>query len=180
MPTEELELDPMVEIRDSIQEIHRLLRRSDKLQMNEGFQPIESILRKIDERTETMLDTERDKRRRKLHPMMIEDMMMISSHSSDSFKPYAMLIILSLFKDDFPWIYDAGKDLFNTLSKKVSLEAKEKAVSNFRDLLDYSMDITMRFRRSFDSKEEHMYYSEMYMKLAEFINRFIREQYNNP
>ncbi len=53
-------------------------------------------------------------------------------------------IIVSLFKNDLPWIHDAGLDLINTLKSQKKSSSKQQAIKDFLDLLEYTLHSPIR------------------------------------
>ena len=53
---------------------------------------------------------------------------------------YGFLIALSIFQDDFPWIYSMGKELINIIQSNASIEVKHEAISDFRRILDFTCE----------------------------------------
>lgn len=51
---------------------------------------------------------------------------------------YAFLMALSIFKEDFPWIYDMGKDLLDMLKKSENSRDKDRAIREFKAMLEFS------------------------------------------
>lgn len=51
-------------------------------------------------------------------------------------KSTAFLMAISFYKDDFPWIYNMGKDLIDTLNSKQGQKVKEDAIRDFREVVD--------------------------------------------
>ena len=45
---------------------------------------------------------------------------------------------LSLFKEDFPWIYDMGKELVDILKSRRDSEEKAMAIRDFREMIDFT------------------------------------------
>ena len=50
---------------------------------------------------------------------------------------YRITFLLSLFKDDFPWMYDMGRVLQDTLKSDESREQKEDTIKKFLDVIIY-------------------------------------------
>ena len=51
---------------------------------------------------------------------------------------YGFLIALSAFREDFPWIYDMGRELLTILKSRKSSEAKYDAVKDFKEMVEYT------------------------------------------
>lgn len=84
--------------------------------------------------------SERPRRRfplRRLHPGMIEELaQMISKRTGD---PIGVLMIASLAREDFPWLYELGLDAYHA-AKRGNVESAKEALRIFRD----AADITLR------------------------------------
>ena len=70
-------------------------------------------------------------------------------------------IILSLVKDDYPWLYDAGMDVMSMLRSSWADSAKEKAISEFMDLVEFSFDHPMMREMLMIDKEQQMMLREL-------------------
>jgi hypothetical protein len=86
----------------------------------------------------------------------------------ESFGGYNLLIVLSLFRDDFPWLYDAGKDLLDIMKSKDSLELKQRAKSNFLNLIEFTSHSPIPSISN--NKELYMMLHELPMMLSEFFD----------
>lgn len=69
-------------------------------------------------------------RRKKFHPMMVEEMMHVSPNPVLGLK-----IALSFYRDKLPWIYDDGIILLNKLSSSNNHLARKKLFHEFEELL---------------------------------------------
>lgn len=146
-----------------IEEILELSRDNQKLLRNPDAK-INDQLSEIRQRLETSLsrferNMDIDERRtsRKLKPMFMDELM--HSVLPNCQKQYRFLIALSLFQEDFPWIYSMGKELSDLIQSNVTQEIKRESINDFRRLLDFTCehpmmrevfgrrkDINMRFR----------------------------------
>ena len=89
-----------------------------------------------------------DKKRatRKYNSMLLDEIM----HMSGNRYSYGLLMTLSLIKEDFPWIYDMGKEFINTLKSDVSKEEKYDTTEDFKRMVEFTFghpamrDIIMR------------------------------------
>lgn len=121
-----------------LEEILELSRDNQKLlknpdtKVNEDIEKVKDLLEEIDRRSAISYDQKR--MNRKYSTMLLENIM----HMSENRSSYGFLMTLSLFKDDFPWIYDMGKELVDILKGKNSLEDKSMAVRDFREIVDYT------------------------------------------
>lgn len=56
---------------------------------------------------------------------------------------YAFLITLSFFQEDFPWIYNMGKELVDILSSNKKNVMKKNALYDFRHMLEFTCEHPM-------------------------------------
>ena len=72
---------------------------------------------------------------RRFHPRMIEEMAhMVSKRPGD---PIGILMIVSLIRDDIPWLYELGLEAYHT-AKSGSREQTRKALSILRDAAEFA------------------------------------------
>lgn len=100
------------------------------------------VVREVSMRSEQMMmeGAERFRPRRSLlrrfHPGMIEEMShMISRHSDDSI---GILILASLVRDDFPWLYELGLEAYR-VAQSGNVEHTRKALETFRDAAEFTL-----------------------------------------
>ncbi len=101
----------------------------------------------------------RSKKRRRFHPGMIEELM----HSSPKMggKYIAFQMVVSLFREDFPWLYESGMDVVRTLKAKNSMKEKDSAVSEFMELVEYSFEHPIMREMVMPDKEQYMMLREL-------------------
>ena len=105
---------------------------------------------------------------RRFNPMMIDEMAhMISKRSDDRI---AILIIASLCRDDFPWLYEMGLEAYR-LSKRGSVEHVRDALEAFRDAADATVRGPYMDEMGIGSKETHMMMRELPMLIDHQITR---------
>lgn len=156
------------EILDLARNNQKLLRTPDP-KLNESIDLISKNLQ--DQRNHLRHNSEIDlkRRSRKFHPFMIEELTHLIPSSKDSH--YGFLIALSFFQKDFPWIYDAGKELISTLKAKITKHNKQVAIMEFQELLEFTMEHPM-MREMFDMRgENRMYMNEILHSLKKYVNR---------
>lgn len=158
-PTLEEELNKLKSIEDEVDENHKvddtkihtaeileeildLSRNNQKLLRNpepKTNESIEDIRKKLNDlllRNDSFLDYGSNRSSRKFHPMLMEEML----HSSygKSRNHFGLLIVLSMYKDDFPWIYELGKELIEKLKSKSSQENKHEAIREFNEMIEFT------------------------------------------
>ncbi len=94
--------------------------RADETSVAKFFEEIKLLIADVPERIAGQLGTDpqmrRMKRRRRIHPMMLEE---IFHHPMWKESPDAagisILVAFSLLRDDFPWLYELGADLYHAI-----------------------------------------------------------------
>ncbi|MCL2593332.1 MAG: toll/interleukin-1 receptor domain-containing protein [Defluviitaleaceae bacterium] len=117
-----------------LEEILSLSRDNQKLLRNSGgfaVEEFEKIFKKFD-RVFEQSDKNTD-------PKFFYDLLLFSDRDNKKIITYNFLIAVSFLKEDFPWIYDLGKGLFDILSSNKSLKQKVEAIKNFQNMLEYSL-----------------------------------------
>lgn len=171
-PTLEEELNKLKEIEDEVddkkedtkihtaeilEEILDLSRNNQKLLRNPDSKTIESIeeiKKKIQDlafRNDKYSDFDY-RRNRKFHFMVMEDMLHGGLRKNNSNNHYGLLILLSSFNEDFPWIYDLGKDLIGKLKSKSTKQMKMEAIREYRDMLEFTLSHPM-IREAYNRKD---------------------------
>lgn len=123
-----------------LEEILELSRINQKLIRN----PDESLGSNIEEmnaRLEELIKrTERfgDRRIREFHPMMMDELMHLSSPMRKGYVGIQMA--LALVRNQFPWIYDAGIEVVNILRSRRAKHEKQQAIEQFRKILEFSFE----------------------------------------
>jgi TIR domain len=130
-------LDTSAEI---LEEILDLSRMNQKLLRNPESD-ISSYLKMISVKIEELsnaVDREKHFRKRriqKFHPGMMREMLIGGPRSS---RYVGFQMVLSIYKEEFPWIYDAGIDLIKSLNSRISKELKQGKLKEFMDLVDFT------------------------------------------
>ncbi len=160
------------ELLEMARNTQRLLGNTDaKLYTN-----IDEVQKKVDEiitRIEKQYNTDMHRSSRKFRPMFVEDLL-FSSHYDDEngIFPYNILMALAVYKEDFPWLYDAGAELINVINSKAKMDDKMKAVNKFRNVLEYTCGHPM-MREMYSSRKESMM---LMRELPMFIERELDRQ----
>ena len=111
----------------------------------------------------------RSKKRRRFHPGMIEELM----HGSPKLggKYIAFQMVVSLFREDFPWLYEAGMDVVRTLKSRSSMKEKDHAVSEFMELVEFSFEHPIMREMAMPDKEQYMMLRELPYMLKHSLMR---------
>ena len=97
---------------------------------------VDNVIEKIDKH----YSLEMRRSSRKMSPMIMEDLLFSAREKTDMF-PYNILIVLSVCKEEFPWVYEAGNDLVKTMNSKNSKQAKTDAVAKFERIIEYTYEL---------------------------------------
>ncbi len=161
-----------------LEEILDLSRNNQILLRNPDIKDSIEELKKVthDHMMKFERNSDYDKRRlsRKVRPMFMEELMHIGMREGKN--SYGFLIALSLFKDDFPWIYDAGKELLDILKSEESMEARHEAVRDFNEMIEFTLHHPMMREIYGGRNEAMMYMKEMPYILMKFTERLFERE----
>ena len=176
---EEVTTEDVKHSSEILEEILELSRDNQKLLKSPDTKLCDNI-EKVKESLERILMEndvlyERKRMSRKYSSMFLNEIV----HISDQQSSYAILIILSLLKEDFPWIYDMGKELMDILKSENHFKEKSIALRNFKEIVDFILNnLTMQdvFMHNTDNVI-------LIRQLLYTLNRYLDEatdQYSNP
>lgn len=113
----------------------------------------------------------RSRRLRRFHPMLIDEIEHMVSKRSDD--PIGILIISSLFRDDFPWLYEIGIETYHT-AKSGSYKNTKEALRIFRDVAEFTLRGPFLEEMGLLSKETHMLFRDLPMIIDHYMHRIER------
>lgn len=127
------------------------------------FEEVKIMFQDLPARIERNIEPGYKKRKMRFHPKMFDDIIFMSDKSEDSY--FGFLVLISMFRDEMPWIYEIGKETYEILKSSKSLPIKQKAISDFRRLVKNSFrhPFFMEMGSSKDSimmLDDMMYFSE--------------------
>lgn len=132
--------------------VNQKLLRSPSLDVHKELEELRGMLGEIISRTEREKEI-RMRKRKKFHPHMLEELLHMSPRFGKNLTGFQ--IAISLFREDFPWIYDAGVDLARSLRSDVSHDEKRDTVEAFQELIELSFEHPMM--RDMYMPDERMY-----------------------
>jgi hypothetical protein len=110
-----------------------------------------------------MYDRERAfKRMRRIHPRMIDEMMMMSNEEGSS--SLHLLMIAGIFREDFPWVSEVLIEAYREI-RDGRPENAEKTLTKLRRMMKHLMHSKMFFELSGGSKELMMFANDLPMIL---------------
>lgn len=172
-------LDPNIleELLETVRNTQRLLGNTDsKLYGN-----LEEVQKKTDEimvRLERQHEFEMRRSSRKVSPMYIQEFVygIYSDKEYGNIFPYNVLIVLSFYREEFPWLYDIGNDLVKMICSDAPKKKKLEAAIKFREVFEFTCEHPM-MREVFRSrKESMMVLRELSMTIMKEMDRFIASE----
>jgi hypothetical protein len=137
------------------------------------FEEVKLMFESLPSRIENRIEPEFRRRRRKFHPMMFDEIMHMGMESKDP--TLAFLVMISIYKDDLPWLYEIGLETYRGLKTAKTITEKKKIISSFErafEMLGHPM------MREFIGKSEdmHFFYKEVRHMMHNFIIRFYNDE----
>jgi hypothetical protein len=132
---------PNNEILEEILELSRLnqkLLRSPDVKYAKDIEQMSMMLAELREKLFIRDDEILNRKRRKNHPMFVEELMHMSSRFEKNYT--GLQITLSLFRNYYPWLYDAGLDLVRILRSKSNSIEKDEAINVFMELIEFTFE----------------------------------------
>jgi hypothetical protein len=161
------------EILDLTRNNQRLLRNPDG-EFTREVEAIKGVLQKIQKRLELDDDMRGIRRSRRMHPSLIEELMHLTPRLDKNF--YGFQFAISLFRNEFPWLYDAGIDLTRTLRSSAAQSEKEEALTAFYELLDVTFQHPIMREFYIPDKEIWMMGRELSHILKRSLERYPLER----
>lgn len=140
------------EILELSRDNQKLLRNPDQ-KINDQLAEIKQRLDLSFSRFERNMDIDERRMSKKYKSMFMEEL----THEvlPKCQKQYGFLIALSLFQDDFPWIYNMGKELIDLIHSNAPQGIKHESINDFRRLLEFTCEHPM-MRDVFGRRKDSM------------------------
>lgn len=155
------------EILEEILELSRynqkLLRTPDE-KIYVGIEQVKEILDNLVSRDEVYREQKR--RQRRYSSVLLEEIVHMNSNRSS----YGFLMTLSLVKEDFPWIYDMGKELIEILDNSKNFENKTMAIRDFRQMIDFTFEHFAMHEFTGKNKDNIMFIKELPYVLMKYLD----------
>jgi hypothetical protein len=107
---------------------------------------------------------------RRLHPMMIDEMIHLMHMEGDGDDPIGILMVASVVRDEMPWLYEIASEAYHAL-KSGDGDAARRAIKRLRHLPELFMHGP--FREEFGGKETHMMMMELPRMFEHMIKRHL-------
>lgn len=161
-----------------LEEILELSRDNQKLLRSPDtklYDDIEKIKESIEENFKrNIMLYEQNRTRRKYSSMFIEEVMHMNRIESS----YRFLMVLSLVKDDFPWIYDMGKELNDILKGENNYKDKSLAISEFKEMIEFTWSNPMMREIYGRNKDTLMLMKELPYALTRYLDDMLDSSNN--
>ena len=165
-----LDASILEELLEMARNTQRLLGNTDaKLYSN-----IDLVQKKVDDiinRIERQHDIDMRRSSRKIRPMFVEELLFSHYEGENGIFPYNILIALSAYKEDFPWLYDAGSELVKMIDSKAKKAEKIDALNKFRNVFEYTCSHPMMRDMYSSRKESMLLFRELPMMIMKEIER---------
>lgn len=90
----------------------------------------------------------------------------------------AFLMMISIFRDDLPWIYEVGMETYRTLKTAKSKTEKQKAIDNFSKAMEMFNHPMMREFNDDYSEDTYIIYKEFRNIFAHSFDRYFHNEVN--
>ena len=136
------------------------------------FEEVKIMFDALPSRIENRIDPDAKMRRRRFHPMMFEELMHMGLELKETYIGFLMMI--SMFKDDFPWFYEIGLETYRGLKNTKNSLDKKKYISTFErafEMLNHPM------MREMFGKSDDMYFlfKEGRHIIMKYLEKLIKE-----
>lgn len=143
-----------------IEEILELARGNQKLlrnpdtKLNDDVESLKNQIDSISMKLEHNIGMTEKRMSRKYRTVFMDEIM--HGMLPRCKKQTAFLIALSMVQERFPWIYNIGKELLQSLASELSVEEKRDAVRDFQQITDLSFNHPMTRDIEIRSKSDYM------------------------
>jgi len=134
------------------------------------FEEIKLMFNDLPSRLDKMSYSEDRKRRRRLHPGMIEDIMHMNENPR-----LCIRIGLSFYRDTMPWIYEEGNYLLNTMNNEHLIEEKD-IYMQFKELLMGNKNMITYEEYTMNNKDDYILFSELPTMIMKNIERLLNRK----
>lgn len=146
---------------------------NDNIIVAKLFEEVKIMFENLPSRIENRIEPESKRRKRKFHPMMMDEMMHISMKSGNPNLGFLMMI--SFFKEDFPWLYEIGIETYRELKAAKNSGDKKKIINSFESSFEILGHPLMN---EFYGKSEELYMlsNELRHNMHRFFGRFMNDE----
>ncbi|WLE96389.1 MAG: toll/interleukin-1 receptor domain-containing protein [Candidatus Electrothrix communis] len=136
------------------------------------FEEIKVMFQDLPSRIENNIRPESiNRKRRRFHPMMFEEMMEMSKN-----RYIGIMMALSLFKETMPWLYEIGMDTIRTVKDGKTKAEKKRAFIEFQEIVEMSTRHPMMREYFMDSKDDYFLFRDLPMMLLKNIEMIMMNE----
>lgn len=172
---EKKEVEESVHSSEMLEEILELSRDNQKLlktpddRVHDEIRKVREHVEQISMRNEMFNETKRENR--KYSSAILDEVV----HMNGTRSSYGFLMTLSLFKEDFPWIYDMGKELLDILKNSNNKEEKSLAIRDFREMIDFTFSHPFMRETFARNRNGMMFLKELPYVLMRYLDDFSKK-----
>ncbi len=172
-----------VSVAEALKTLHGQKKAEKKETVDESsvakvLEEMKLIVRELPIRFEDriMESTERARSRRlpfrRFHPRMIDELAHMYSKGSND--PIGILIIASLLRDDFPWLYEMGMEAYRSTKRFTVVNSQGNSLKAFRDAVEMTVHGPLMHEIGFGNKENYSMMQEFPHMINEYLEAFLR------
>ena len=178
-PDEEVVKDQVKAFKQKLTELLKVKPKHDKptddlkedTSIAKLFEEVKIMFQDLPSRIDKRLDPEiMMRKRRRFHPKMLDDIFHLSMKFEEP--NISFLVMISLFKEEMPWVYEIGMETYRTLKDSKTKAQKEKAISFFNraiEMIGHPMFMEV-YNRSEDS---YIFMKEARHLMHKYLDRFL-------
>jgi len=142
------------------------------------FEEVKIMFADLPSRIDNRVDPEY-RRKKRFNPIIMDDLFHMSERVSTQ-AHIPILIILSIYRNEFPWIYEIGSETLKILQSKKSIEQKQIAVKEFFEIFELTFKNPM-IRDMMSPNESNMMFRETQHILEKYFDRYFlgHEEFRN-
>ncbi len=133
------------------------------------FEEVKIMFADLPSRIENRVDPEYRRRKMRFNPMMLDELL---HRFKDVNSHIPILMVLSLYKNEFPWIYEIGSETLKILQSKRPSKEKKIAVREFLDIFEITFRHPMMKEMNMES---HMMFRETQHIFEKYFDRYLSE-----
>ena len=164
---------PLADIVEAISDLRLTVAAIDKgMQAPKMLEELKSRIDELPSRIESRIYEPEMRRRRKFRPMMMDEIMHMEMKEENPSLSFLMMI--SLLKDDFPWIYEIELETYKILKSSTSNEERSKSLKTFEQSLEM-LGNPMYMEIFGKSEELYMFSKDMRHFMRRYLDRYYQE-----
>ena len=167
-------IKPIIEKQDEIIVAHKTEKPLvEDTQVAKLFEEIKIMFQDLPSRIDRNISHDFNRKSRKLHPGMLNEMMHFAKDESIGF-----IMVLSMFRNDLPWIYDVGMETLKNIKTTKSLKEKETLIMDFERMVEMSIRNPFFEELIMKNKEDYRIYRELPHLLERALHRLLERNLN--